>query len=159
MPYADREKNLECMRTYYRENRAESLRRRKALHAANPEPGRQRSRDFYWSNRDHQLTQRKLSQYGISREQYEEMVVRQAGICAACGNEEQERSSKGYIRALCIDHDHDTGQVRGLLCGSCNRALGHAKESVERLESLIHYLKVFKGPDPKPLPKPKKGKK
>lgn len=53
-----------------------------------------------------------------------------AGECATCGS----------VERLCIDHDHATGRVRGLLCNDCNLSLGYAKDSIETLKNLIKYL-------------------
>ena len=58
----------------------------------------------------------KLRTYNVTQEQYEEMYTEQEGICPLC---------ELFFEALCIDHDHETGKVRGLLCISCNRALGY----------------------------------
>lgn len=71
--------------------------------------------------------------YGISLEDYEQMLVSQNGVCASCGFDPGDE-------VLCVDHCHSSGRVRGLLCGPCNRALGHAKEDVDRLMSLAAYV-------------------
>lgn len=71
--------------------------------------------------------------FNITIEQYNEMLSRQQGKCAGCLNE---------FEVLCVDHDHKTGKIRGLLCGSCNRALGGLKDDPEILARLIEYLQV-----------------
>lgn len=73
-----------------------------------------------------------LRRYGITPEQYDEMFTKQGGVCAACGEPSKRR--------LQVDHCHTTNALRGLLCFNCNSALGHAKDSVTRLQSLIAYL-------------------
>jgi hypothetical protein len=57
----------------------------------------------------------------------------QGGLCAICGRQ-------GGKKSLNLDHHHDTMQVRGLLCGSCNRALGLLGDDIERMRSAIRYL-------------------
>jgi hypothetical protein len=90
------------------------------------------------ARRRNKLPQNKASQrrsdlkrrYGITPEQYGEMVVSQRGRCAIC-----------QIQAdLQIDHDHSTGAIRGLLCHKCNKVLGLMSDSSERLESALAYL-------------------
>lgn len=71
--------------------------------------------------------------YGITEIDYERLLVEQGGACAICRN-----PSTG--RRLSVDHDHDTGRVRGLLCFTCNIGLGSFKDSILRLESAIEYL-------------------
>jgi len=63
--------------------------------------------------------------------------------CDACGEEFQK--DKGHGRH--IDHDHRTGQVRGLLHFHCNAALGQVRDDVKKLQSLIDYLKRFEQTD------------
>lgn len=77
--------------------------------------------------------------YGITREQYDEMFARQGGLCAICGTD-NGASAKG-TKTLAVDHCHETGEVRGLLCNGCNRAIGLLKDNVAVLESAIRYLK------------------
>lgn len=75
--------------------------------------------------------------FGLTLGTYEALLVKQNGVCAVC-----ERLPEG--RQLDIDHDHVTGVVRGLLCGSCNRALGQLKEDVVVVEALAGYLRAYK---------------
>lgn len=56
-------------------------------------------------------------------DEYEEMYKEQGGKCALCGLPEKATNGDKTAR-LCIDHDHDTGEVRGLLCRGCNHILG-----------------------------------
>jgi len=74
----------------------------------------------------------RLSVYGLRDEDYEDAVEHQHGLCAICG----ERPSK----PLSIDHDHDTGELRGLLCDNCNHMLGHAKDNPKILRWGAEYL-------------------
>lgn len=68
--------------------------------------------------------------YGLTVEQAVELVEAHQGFCAICGAPD----------ANDIDHDHGTGNVRGILCRNCNLGLGHFKDSVERLKEAIIYL-------------------
>jgi Recombination endonuclease VII len=61
------------------------------------------------------------------------LLKEQNGLCAICGNKESERR-------LALDHCHDTGKIRGLLCGTCNTGIGMLKDSVELLEAATKYL-------------------
>jgi hypothetical protein len=75
--------------------------------------------------------------YKITPEKYDELFEKQKGRCAICRS-----TSPGRKRAkfFCVDHDHATGQVRGLLCIGCNLILGHARDHVGVLQSAIDYL-------------------
>lgn len=75
--------------------------------------------------------------YGITPERYDAMFAAQNGRCAACGTAD---SGDPRFDTFSVDHDHETGEVRGLLCANCNRALGHVKDSVDTLMSLAAYL-------------------
>ena len=74
--------------------------------------------------------------YGITLVQKEQMYEDQDYRCKLCGIHEDS-----CWRGLCIDHDHITGKVRGLLCHNCNLALGYAKDSPELLEKMAKYLR------------------
>lgn len=84
------------------------------------------------SYRKSKRNQRMKKRYGITISEYEERMALQEGKCAIC-NESPKRS-------LHVDHCHISGNFRGLLCGSCNRAIGLMQDDPERLQSAIEYL-------------------
>lgn len=76
-----------------------------------------------------------IRRYGIEPEDYDRMLAEQGGLCAGCLKPEP---TPGH--SLHIDHCHESGRVRGLLCGRCNRALGMVADDVVVLKRLIDYL-------------------
>jgi len=74
--------------------------------------------------------------YGMSVADYEAMLAAQGGVCAVCGSPPR---TTGKAR-LDVDHCHRTGEVRGLLCGYCNRALSQVDDNTDLLHALINYL-------------------
>jgi len=76
--------------------------------------------------------------YNLSLDEWEAMYEAQGGVCAICGGREKDKSDR-YVN-LTVDHCHGTGRVRGLLCNSCNRALGLLQESTDNLRAAIKYL-------------------
>jgi hypothetical protein len=81
-------------------------------------------------------------EYGITVEEYEKLLAEQDGICAICGKSETNISGKSrQVDSLSVDHDHSTGEIRGLLCNNCNRGLGLLGDNIESLERVIRYLK------------------
>lgn len=70
------------------------------------------------------------------------MAAKQGHVCALCGEPETEKHNSGKLLRLSVDHDHETNQVRALLCKRCNRLLGIMKDSVLLLEKAINYLKA-----------------
>lgn len=77
--------------------------------------------------------------YGIGVTEYDAMFEEQQGLCAICGMTEQ-MTRLGVTRGLCVDHDHETGKVRGLLCAACNFAIGKFQDDPTRLRSAAEYL-------------------
>lgn len=75
--------------------------------------------------------------YGITPEQYDDLLAAQGGVCAICGDPSED--SRGY--RMHVDHCHDTGRVRGILCGPCNRGLGNFEDDVDRLLAAVAYLR------------------
>ena len=82
--------------------------------------------------------------FGITQEIYEILFKAQRGLCKICGNPETRRSKSGELLRLAVDHDHETDTLRGLLCASCNAALGLLKDSVEILRKAADYLERSK---------------
>lgn len=96
----------------------------------------ERSRQWYRDNKDRAAaTQRrnKLKRYGLTVTAFEALVAAQMGQCAICGIVPQDR--------MVVDHCHETGKVRGLLCRPCNAGLGIFRDSPSILEAAIAYLR------------------
>ncbi|WP_113701923.1 endonuclease VII domain-containing protein [Nonomuraea lactucae] len=77
----------------------------------------------------------RLKQYGLTLADYDRMFQAQNGVCAVCRGPQVE-----FRRFLDVDHCHATGRVRGLLCGTCNAALGAVNDDPELLEALAAYI-------------------
>lgn len=75
--------------------------------------------------------------YGITPEQYDELLAAQDGVCAICDSPEPGRRRSDFMP---VDHDHVTGEVRGILCHDCNTLLGAARDNPTTLRRAILYL-------------------
>jgi hypothetical protein len=93
---------------------------------------------------DAERRRRRAKQYGLSPGDYEQMLAAQDGRCAICGGTQGRADSDG---ALVVDHDHETGRVRALLCGLCNVGLGSMREDPAILRAAIQYLERHQEPD------------
>lgn len=82
-----------------------------------------------------------VESHGLTLEQYEAMLAAQAGVCAIC---KCEQTTKRRYR-LSIDHCHETGVARGLLCELCNQGIGCLRDDPKILETALEYLRRFKG--------------
>jgi hypothetical protein len=89
----------------------------------------------YIINSKQQRRKLKLKHYGITPEQYNEIFNRQKGKCAICGKPQTELKKR-----LHIDHNHITGEIRGLLCFNCNLILGMSNDNSEQLRNAADYL-------------------
>lgn len=101
-------------------------------------------RALYERHRERQLERYREKAYGVTPERYQEMVASQNGVCAICEQPETTRNKRGEVRQLAVDHDHETGAIRGLLCASCNCALGYMKDDQSRLLAAVRYLEGSK---------------
>ena len=79
------------------------------------------------------------NKFGISINEYKMINENQKGLCAICGKKESF-ICKGRLYNLAVDHNHQTGKIRGLLCHDCNQALGLFKDNVSSLKKSIQYL-------------------
>jgi hypothetical protein len=84
--------------------------------------------------------------FGMSADDYKNLLDFQGGVCAICGQKETRHSSNGKdFLPLAVDHDHKTGRVRGLLCSRCNTAIGYFDDDVVVIEKALVYLKEHLG--------------
>lgn len=87
-------------------------------------------------NRAHNLQKR----YGISVDEYKTLLANHNFACAICKVEISDAISYKGRRSSVVDHNHETGDVRGILCSKCNLVLGHARENTDILYRAIVYL-------------------
>ena len=78
-------------------------------------------------------------EYGITLTEYNKVLEEQNGVCAICDLPETETNSIG-TKWLCVDHNHATGKIRGLLCNKCNQALGCFRDDKDVMLKAILYL-------------------
>lgn len=84
-----------------------------------------------------------IRKYGITLAQYDEMFQAQNGLCAICFNPETHIGRSGKVVSLAVDHSHETGEVRGLLCHRCNVSLGNMNDDIQVLHNAISYLQKW----------------
>ncbi len=78
-----------------------------------------------------------MYRYGLSRTEWIAMFVKQQGKCAICKRKIKSKAGKG---AAMVDHCHETGRIRGLLCGKCNFTIGHNSWLIKYQKEIIDYL-------------------
>lgn len=120
-------------RDWYARNREHVVANVKRWQSENPEQVRATRRKRNAIRRREIREEHLRRTFGMMQAEYEVMLVSQCGGCAICG-----RKPKG--RSLHVDHDHATGQIRGLLCFKCNGGLGQFADDPNRLATAIGYL-------------------
>jgi len=76
------------------------------------------------------------AKYGITGEEYAALLADQGGVCYICGG-------KSGKKRLAVDHDHKTGETRGLLCKRCNRMLGYYRDNADTFQRAAIYLRSY----------------
>jgi hypothetical protein len=133
----NRDKVLENARIY-RENKADILlEKHREYNDANRETINEKSKEFAKNNPEKRLYVFLNNRYGLSQDDYYNMLESQNHVCAICGN-------PGGKKRLCVDHDHDTGKVRALLCDGCNVGIGRFKDNPDLVEKAAFYLRKHK---------------
>lgn len=111
----------------------------KAYRDANKQSISEQRKEYRAKNKDKHLKQKRESdlknKYGITEAEYIDILAGQNGQCAICGTSESESPKR-----FAVDHNHDTGEVRGVLCSSCNLGIGNLGDSPDRLLSAFRYL-------------------
>ena len=124
----------------YREDNKERLNGlKKEWYKANIEKAKISSNIYREINKDIIRNRVLNKNFGISLIDYNVLLLKQNNSCAICYIDKSKLS-----RNLCVDHDHKTGKIRGLLCDTCNRSIGLLKDDVEVLKSAIQYLNESK---------------
>ena len=121
-----REKRTEYMRLYRERNRQKFNEMCARSHKRKPRSKRQKRNDHL------------KCAYGITIEQYDEMLIKQLGLCLICGADNPRVVGKSWH----VDHCHETGKIRGLLCNSCNPHLGWYEKFKLKIESYLNGQKI-----------------
>ncbi|MCI0349125.1 MAG: endonuclease VII domain-containing protein [Acidobacteriales bacterium] len=106
-------------------------------HAQNREQRNAQGRAWYHKNKQHCAELRRAFVFGITQEQYEKMLRDQEGKCAVCRKVLPPSPSKAWG----VDHNHETGLVRGILCIKCNGDVIATLDNVELLQEALAYLR------------------
>ena len=119
----------------YQRNKVERLKKAQEWYINNKQEIGKYRKEYYQKNKPKAQWQsriNKLAKYGLTLEQYDALLEKQNSVCAIC--------KKGSWRNLAVDHNHENGEVRGLLCHKCNALLGYAQDSIIILKRSIVYL-------------------
>lgn len=137
MPHGRRTICRSCVSEYGRKKKEELT--EEELRAKN-----ERSAHWNRNNPDSRRASRRkttLKKYGLTEEEYDSMLEAQGGVCAICKGKELLNHPTGTPRSLVVDHHHASNKVRGILCTSCNLAIGNMKDDPELLEAAADYLR------------------
>lgn len=103
-------------------------------------------------NEDRALDAHLRRAFGITLAEYREMLVGQGGVCAICGEPPTvalgiptRRQGRAVRPRLVVDHNHATGEVRGLLCAPCNRGIGFLGDTADGVRRALAYLEEREG--------------
>lgn len=137
---------LKVQDAYYRKKNAESIKIQREVHASKPEVKTRnaelaKARKSPWNNYIN-FELRLCRHYNIDVTTYLEMQDNQKGCCAICSNSLYHSGSK---RNAHIDHNHETGKVRAILCSHCNHTVGYSLEDINRLRAIVVYLEKHNG--------------
>ena len=129
--------NKEHKKQYYVENKEKILKKNQGYYEKNFNSIKNKRKEWRENNLDHLRDYKLQLKYGIDLSGYKEMLQEQDGVCSICQTYKNEQ--------LCVDHCHQTGIVRGLLCKKCNTVIGMLNDDVDILKNAIQYLENIDG--------------
>lgn len=134
--YAEHREEVKIkVKEYYSKNKEKIKNKRRVNH-----PFKQKIIRTEEEERSFRKNQSLKKNFGITLEEYNQMKFEQDCCCFICGRHEDEFP----LHQLFVDHDHNKGKVRKLLCNNCNSILGHARDDINVLYKAIAYLKLFR---------------
>lgn len=140
------EKRIKQGRDYYHKNKEKISEKEKLKRQANPEKQTERYlkrkeylKEYAYKSEKYIKDTRLKRIYNISLDDYNNLLISQNECCKICTKHKSE-----FSKALAVDHNHDTGQVRGLLCDLCNRGLGMFRDNPLLLIKANEYLVSYK---------------
>jgi len=130
-----KEKRKKYVKKWRYENRERLLKWNREFYKRNAKKMRVRSRSFYRNNKQKELDRMRYKKYGITGNEFREIVEKQNNKCPIC--------IRVINKNFSVDHDHKIGKIRGIICNDCNLAIGNAGSSPERLKSMANYLENY----------------
>lgn len=103
---------------------------------------RKNNPDLYRAQIERARDVARLKEFGLTREEYDRMLLEQNGKCSICDVELALAGSKNCLEKAHIDHCHRTGKIRSILCCGCNSGLGFFKDNTDTLKKAIQYLRI-----------------
>jgi hypothetical protein len=134
----NKEKAILSSKERYVKNKDEINAKRKQQRIDNPEEIRAKARANYNPIAGKVASWKRVGMKNMTYDKYLLMLKKQNYCCDICGIHQDKLK-----RNLDVDHNHNTGNVRGLLCTPCNSGIGKLKDSINMLEKAINYLKIY----------------
>ena len=134
--YASRQEEARKLRRkYHLEHKESENKYGREWYANNKERGQTTSLTWYFDNLERAKANHLRHKFGITVDDYNKLLIAQDGKCAICGKSQIE-----FDVSFCVDHDHITGEIRGLLCGNCNKALGCFGDDLNTIKAACNYI-------------------
>ena len=135
----NKEQILRNTRAYYQKNKDRDRNKRKEYFQKHKEEIREYNLQWTKDNKERLRDWAFKRNYGITLDDYYQLLKRQNGVCAICEKPEKTMH-KDKLKELAIDHNHETNKVRGLLCHYCNVAIGLLQDNPKLLRKAADYL-------------------
>lgn len=136
--------NYDIRQQYYLNNKDSILQKKKQDYIKNKKAYLDKNKKYYNNNTNtiHNWYQeyRLKRFFNITLDEYNSILQKQNMVCAICKQPETSKYKTGTVKKLSVDHDHNTGKIRGLLCNKCNRGLGYFKDNIDIFKNIILYL-------------------
>jgi len=114
----------------------------KQWYASNKASKDKKNLDWYYKNKRRARNTYLKRTYGISIEEYEDLFSLQNGLCALCDQPEKTKDYRtGQIKALAVDHCHESGRIRSLLCYRCNHIISCVGDNEQGAQKILNYMK------------------
>jgi hypothetical protein len=137
-------RDAEKLRAWLVENRERRNKLARERYRKDPDKAKARSRRYVKRNPEARRNSILKHQYNITLAEYNALLAHQKGVCAVCRQKETRLDPvTKKVTALAVDHDHSHGNIRGLLCSACNKAIGLLRDNPENLRRAAAYLEKW----------------